>query len=416
MWGVWPEANMGKVWMTEGEQEVPLDRCCGGVTRREVLTWALLGAGALALEPVGSLAAESPASQRGARPTLPQAEGALRDLVSRHAAAADNPWAMMHGIRALGNRFSVAGGSAVEYLSSRELREKELAGQKYLYMPREVEGHENTFLKTLLEAGVELSTPITAAGRRHTVADLVESAKKLFSFDPALSPVDNSRDELAWSIIAFSITTKPGQDDWKNAEGQEMRFRDVVEAGFASAESASADFLAAKKRGVMPAWKDRISNFTCGGTHLIYSLAVAVRYGHLGKRGRERLAEQLSLLICRLKADLVLLEQYYAKVARVYPTKTQAWRPYELDSRLKFLGHAFEILSYVRLQGLYVLTPEQEQQARAAKQTLAETILEVKNLNLIAFKKTNRKLFDLLIGDACHAYHGIHMAAGVNQV
>jgi hypothetical protein len=63
-----------------------------------------------------------------------------------------------------------------------------------------------------------------------------------------------------------------------------------------------------------------------------------------------------------------------------------------------------------------LLTPEQEQQARAAKQTLAETILEVKNLNLIAFKKTNRKLFDLLIGDACHAYHGIHMAAGVNQV
>jgi hypothetical protein len=406
---------MGKVWMTEGEQEVPLDRCCGGVTRREVLTWALLGAGALALEPVGSLAAESPASRRGTGPSLAQAEGALRDLVSRHAAAADNPWAMMHGIRALGNRFSVAGGSAVEYLSSRELREKELAGQKYLYMPREVEGHENTFLKTLLEAGVELSTPITAAGRRHTVADLVESAKKLFSFDPALSPVDNSRDELAWSIIAFSITTKPGQDDWKNAEGQEIRFRDVVEAGFASAESASADFLAAKKRGVMPVWKDRISNFTCGGTHLIYSLAVAVRYGHLGKRGRERLAEQLSLLIWRLKADLVLLEQYYTKVARV-PSKTQAWRPYELDSRLKFLGHAFEILSYVRLQGLYVLTPEQEQQAKAAKQTLAETILEVKNLNLIAFKKTNRKLFDLLIGDACHAYHGIHMAAGVNQV
>jgi len=401
--------------MTEGERELPFDRCCGGVSRREILTWALLGAGALALEPVGSLAAEAPASRRGTGPSLAQAEGALRDLVSRHAASADNPWAMMHGIRALGKGFSVAGGSAVEYLSSRELREKELAGQKCLYMPREVEGHENTFLKTLLEAGVELSTPITAAGRRHTVAGLVDSAKKLFSFDPTLSPVDNSRDELAWSIIAFSITTKPGQDVWKNAEGQEIRFRDVVEAGFASAESASADFLAAKKRGVMPVWKDRISNFTCGGTHLIYSLAVAVRYGHLGKRGRERLAEQLSLLIWRLKADLVLLEQYYAKVARVYPAKTQASRPYELDSRLKFLGHAFEILSYVRLQGLYVLTPEQEQQAKAAKQTLAETILEVKNLNLIAFKKTNRKLFDLLIGDACHAYHGIHMAAGVNQ-
>jgi hypothetical protein len=407
---------MGKVWMTEGERELSLDRCCGGMSRREVLTWALLGAGALALEPVVALAAEAPASRRGTGPSRAQVEGTLRDLVSRHAMATDNPWGMMHGIRAVGNRFSVAGGSAVEYLSSRELREKELAGQKYLYMPREVEGHANTFLKTLLEAGVGLDLPITAAGRRHTVADLVESAKKLFSFDPTLSPVDNSRDELAWSIIAFSITTKPGQDVWKNAEGQEIRFRDVVEAGFTTAESASADFVAAKKRGVMPAWKDRISNFTCGGTHLIYSLAVAVRYGHLGKRGRERLADQLSLLIWRLKADLVLLDQYYEKVARAYPTKTQGWRPYQIDSRLKFLGHAFEILSYARLQGLYSLTPGQEEQVQTARQTLAETILEVKQLSLTALKKANRKLYDLIIGDACHAYHGIHMVPGVNQV
>jgi hypothetical protein len=407
---------LGKVWMTEGERELSLDRCCGGVSRREVLTWALLGAGALALEPIVALAAQAPASRRVAGPSLAQVEGALRDLVSRHATATDDPWAMMHGVRAIGKGFSAAGGSAVEYLSSHHLREQEVNGGRYLYMPGEVEGHANTFLKTLLEAGVGLGYSITAAGRPHTVADLVESAKKLFSFDSTLSPVDNSRDELAWSIIAFSITTKPGQDVWKNAEGREIRFRDVVEAGFTTAESASADFVAAKKRGVMPAWKDRISNFTCGGTHLIYSLAVAVRYGHLGKRGRERLADQLSLLIWRLKADLVLLDQYYQKVAHAYPTKTQAWQPYQIDSRLKFLGHAFEILSYARLHKLYSLTPEQEEQVQTAKQTLAETILEVKQLSLTALKKTNRKLYDLFIGDACHAYHGIRMVSGVNQV
>jgi hypothetical protein len=47
---------------------------------------------------------------------------------------------------------------------------------------------------------------------------------------------------------------------------------------------------------------------------------------------------------------------------------------------------------------------------------LAETILEVKQLSLTALKKANRKLYDLIIGDACHAYHGIHMVPGVNQV
>jgi hypothetical protein len=65
---------------------------------------------------------------------------------------------------------------------------------------------------------------------------------------------------------------------------------------------------------------------------------------------------------------------------------------------------------------LYSLTPEQEEQVQTAKQTLAETILEVKQLSLTALKKTNRKLYDLFIGDACHAYHGIRMVSGVNQV
>ncbi len=405
-----------KIRLTEGEHELRLEKCCGRVSRREILTWALLGAGALALKPIAALAAPAPASPRGVGPSFALAERSLRSLVARQAVATDDPWVVMHGIRAMGKGFNVAGGSAVEYLASSELREKEVAGQKYLHMPREVEGHENTFLKTVLEAGVGLDHPIPAAGRRHAVADLVESAKRLFTFDPTLSPFDKSRDEIAWSIIAFSMTTKPSQDRWKNTEGQEIRFRDVVDAAFTTAESASAEFLGAMKRGVMPAWKDRISNFTCGGTHLIYSLAVAVRYGHAGKRGRERLSDQLSLLIWRLKADLVLLDQYYEKVARVFPAQTTAWRPYQLDSRLKFLGHAFETLSYVRLQELYSLTAEQEQQVQTAKETLRESILEVNDLGVTEFKKTNRKLYDLLIGDACHAYHGIHMVPGVNQV
>ncbi|MCI0408444.1 MAG: hypothetical protein L0191_07755, partial [Acidobacteria bacterium] len=120
-------------------------------------------------------------------------------------------------------------------------------------------------------------------------------------------------------------------------------------------------------------------------------------------------------LLWRLRVDLLLQDQYYEMVAKTYPTKVEAWRPYQLDGRLKFVGHAFEILNYARLFKLVTLTPEEEGKVRAAERALVETILEVRTLDLAKTKSQNRRLFDLLVGDACHAYHGIQMVRGVNQ-
>jgi hypothetical protein len=400
--------------MTELEPLLKFDRCCRGVSRRELLRWGLLGAGTLALGPLRVLAAEAPAVKNGAPSTLAGVERTLRELITRYATATDDPWAMMHGIRAIGKSFRVAGGPALEYVSAHQLQEKAEGGRKYLVMPIEVEGHPNTYLKTLLEAGVGLDQPITVGGRRRTVADLLHDGKQLFSYDPG--KINGAADDLAWSIIAFAITTPPNQDKWRNAQGREIKLRDVVSYAFATAEWGSADFRKAMAEGSTPDWKDRISNFTCGGTHLIYSLGVAVRYGHLGEEGRRRYAEQLRLLIWRLRVDLQLLDEYYNTVAKAYPDQAARWRPYRLDSRLKFLGHAFEILSYNRMFRLVPLSPEQEEQIKRAGESLAETIQEVAKLDLRTIKRENRKLYDLLVGDACHAYHGIHMVLEGNQV
>jgi len=393
-----------------------MDRCCARMTRRELLRYALLGAGAWVAGPLRAVAAPPTGSSvsKGGK-GLAAAERALRAMVQRFASVKDDPWAMMHGVRALGKRFTLDEGPAVDYLCAHFLKEKEVAGARYLYMPGEAEGHPNTLLKTFLEAGVDLDHPIMAVGRRRAVGDLLASAKKLFSFDPTLDPLNNSRDELAWSIIAFSITTKPGQDVWKTAEGQEIRFRDVVVAGFSTAELASADFSSAMKRGTMPGWKDRISNFTCGGTHLIYSLAVAVRHGHLGEEGRRRLTPLLDLLIWRLKADLYLADRYYEMVAAA-PQKSDFQRHYELDTRLKFLGHSMEILNYVRLFHLFTPTAAQQAEIRKATEVLADTILEVNTLDVASLRAQKGHLYHLLVGDSCHAYHGLRMALGVNQV
>lgn len=386
------------------------------MTRRDLLRYALLGAGAWVARPLSAVAASPTGTSvtKGGK-GLAAAEQALRTLVQRNASVKDDPWALMHGVRALGRGFTLDEGPAVDYLCAHFLKEKEVAGARYLFMTPEAEGHANTLLKTFLEAGVGLDHPITAVGRRRAVGDLVASAKKLFSFDPTLDPLNNSRDELAWSIIAFSITTKPGQDVWKNAEGREIRFRDVVAAAFSTVELASADFSSAMKKGIMPGWKDRISNFTCGGTHLIYSLAVAVRYGHLGEEGRRRLPPLLDLLIWRLTADLYLADRYFDMVATAHQ-KSEFLRHYQLDTRLKFLGHSMEILSYVRLFHLVTPTAAQQAEIRKATEILAGTILEVSTLDVAGLRAPKHHLFHLLVGDSCHAYHGLRMALGVNQV
>ena len=400
--------------MREDGPPIPLDRCCLGIGRRDFLRFSLLGACAWALEPVTTLVPRAPAAQNAALPVSAGTDRVLRDLIVRHAGAPDNPWAVMHGIRAIGKSFAVNGRPAIEHLSANQLQEKAEAGRKYLVMPAAAEGHANTFLKTLLEAGIAQDGQITAAGRRRTVADLLSDAKQIFTYEPG--KINGSADELSWSIIAFAMTTPPAQDQWRNARGQAIRFREVVTYAFDTLDWASADFRKAMAARKTPTGKDRISNFTCGGTHLIYSLGVAVRHGHLGEEGRRRFAEQLRLLIWRLRVDPLLLDDYYKTVAKAYPDKAARWRPYQLDSRLKFLGHAFEVLSYNRLFRLVPLTTGQEQQVKQAGQSLAQTIRDVGKLNLQTIQRENRKLFDLLVGDACHAYHGIHMVRGENQV
>lgn len=399
--------------MLERDSPIPLHRCCLGVSRRDVLRLGFLGVGAWMMAPVTSLVDRASASSSGV-PSSQDSERVLRSIVTRYVDTTDNPWVVMHGIRAMGRRFTVGGASAIDLLAKNQLKEVGEGREKRLAMPIAVEGHADTFLKTILEAGYGLDYPITAVGRRRTVGTLLDDAKALFSYEPG--KINGTADELAWSIIAFSITTPPARDGWRNAKGQQIKLREVVRYGFDTLEWACADFRKAMREGRIPEWKDRISNFTCGGTHLIYSLGVAVRYGHLGEEGRERYAREIGLLLWRLRMDLHLLDEYYKTVAKAYPDRTEKWRPYRIDSRLKFLGHAFEILSYNRLNRLVPLTAEQEREVQWADGRLAETIEEAKGLNMAELKRTNRKFFDMLIGDACHAYHGIHMVRGVNQV
>ena len=387
---------------------------CICMTRREFLWTASILAGGLALPGTIPKAAAGTLPPAPVPKVLDGTQAILTPLITRYARLQDDPWVLMHGVRAMGPDFTVDSERAVDLLCSRFLKRQRVAGKEYLYMPVEHEGHPNACLKTLLEVGVPLSHPFTLDGRRYTVGDLVNSAKALFMFDPKTA----DRDNLAWTLIAFSLQTVPSRDTWTNAWGQQIRFTDVVRFSLDTLDETTRQFRQAKAAGVMPTEKDAIMGFTCGGTHLAYSLASCVANGHGGDEARARLRDYLDLHVWRLQADGYLMDRFYRQAAPpkdADPALQRLAAIYYHDARLKFYGHSFEIISYARRHGLLTPTPAQTRTIEQGARTLHESVKAIEGTDFFEFRKTNPRLFHHLVGDSCHAYHGIRMAPGMNQ-
>lgn len=383
--------------------------CC--LTRRQFLQTAsaLIGGAALS-RALPSIAAV----QREAVPVPSELGGSVRllnGLINEYALLQDDAWVLMHGVRAMGRDLAIKGESAVDLLCSRFLKQKSVAGKAYLYMPAEHEGHTDAFLKTILEAGVSPSHRFRLNGAQYTVGDLAHSAKGLFRFDP--KTID--RDDIAWTLIAFSLQIPPSHDTWTNAYGQQIRFADLVRFGFDTLDETTQRFRRAKERGVMPEEKDAIMAFTCGGTHLVYGLASCVGNGYRRDDFVQRLQAHLDLLVWRLQTDGHLMERFYRQSSPP-PGLEGIYDLFFRDAMMKFYGHSFEILSYVKRKRLFTPTADQAHAIERAGVTLAEAMKGLDGVNLLEFRKSNLRLFHLLVGDACHAYHGIHMVPGVNQV
>jgi hypothetical protein len=385
------------------------------MTRREFLQAASIVAGGLALSGALPKAAAGAQSQVPVPKVLEGTQAILAPLITRHARLQDDPWVLMHGVRAMGPDFTVGNERAVDFLCSHFLKTQQVAGKEYLYVPVEHEGHPNALLKTLLEAGVSPSHPFTLDGRRYTVGDMVNSAKALFVFDP--KTID--RDNLAWTLIAFSLQIVPSQDSWTNAWGQQIRLTDVVRLGLDTLDETTRQFRAAKARGVMPTEKDAIMGFTCGGTHLAYSLASCVVNGHGGEGARTRLQDYLALHIWRLQADGYLMDRFYRQAVPpkdASPALQKLAALYYNDARLKFYGHSFEILSYAKRHRLLAPAPAEARVIEQGARTLHEAVKAIEGTDLLEIRQTNLRLFHHLVGDSCHAYHGIRMTPGVNEV
>jgi hypothetical protein len=323
-------------------------------------------------------------------------------IIRRYATTPEDPWVVAHGLRGMGRGFTVSGGRrAVDYFLEDVLVTVPVNGKDFLGFPIEAEVHPNMFLKTMLEAGVPPDHGFRKDGRRRTVSELVQGAHALFR--PA--QVISDPNALPWSIVALTTTTPTMRSQWTNAWGEPVDLDVVVESALRLLEQASLPLARAMQEGRSETAKAPVHGFTCGGTHMIYSLLTAVHAGYTGKDRRERVQQQVDLLVWRLSADLDLIERFYRARAG---NPAAAW--YDLDAKLKLLGHAEECLTFAAAHDVAALSASQQRQWQTAEATLRGLLGDLEARNLAEARALNRELYRQLIGDTCHARHGLTFA------
>ncbi|HVQ78041.1 MAG TPA: hypothetical protein VMT79_21180 [Candidatus Binatia bacterium] len=336
------------------------------------------------------------------------ASGDGATLIRRYAAEIDDPWAVCHGLRGMGREFTVKGGRpAVDFLLETQLTSAPVNGRPVLAFPIQVEVHPNSFLKTMLEAGVPLDHAFTHQGTQRTLREVVDGARALFR--PKQIARQASKPQRAnavpWSIIAFARTTSPLRPRWTNAWDEPVELDPVVEDALRLLEDGSQPLMDAMRQGKAESTKAMVHDYTCGGTHLIYALLAAIHAGYTGRDRVERMQRQVDLLVWRMKADIDLIGRFYQQRAS-HPGRY--W--FELDSKLKLLGHGEECLALGTGRGVVALSPAQQAQRRTAVASIRQMLDDMEGRNVREARGFDVDLYRQLVGDACHARHGLTLA------
>jgi hypothetical protein len=321
----------------------------------------------------------------------------VRRFIERYAISPTDPWSLVHAIRGVGRGCSINGESAAGYVLRTCVRAQEVNKRRYLYIPTNIEVHSNMFLKTFLEAGVPPSELFACDGRVFQLKDLGEGAKALFRFDPRTF----DRDDLAWSLIAFAELQA---QEWENAYGERIQLKEVAAFGAQVLQEATQGLKPYATAGLPLPKKLPIHSFTCGGTHLCYSLLVAAKHGVLQAAGGDIMQDQLQMLIYRLRADPDLIDRYYREISPAPGVDL-----FRAGAKLKILGHALECLGYAQTHGLLQPSPLERKQLEQAAQEVRGLLSSVLTLDLAAIRRQHAQLVQQLLGDTCHAVRGLYL-------
>jgi hypothetical protein len=341
----------------------------------------------------------------------PNAVRATNEMLEHYARDLNNPSVLIHAVRGLGKNFKLADGSStVDYLCTRFAADKEINGQRYVYFKRDAEVHENSFLKTFLEAGVSLDQVVTVGNNKYTLRDVAASGKQLFRCDPQDlfkydanqfrydaaynpprqtapgQPAPDGRGELLhehlpWGLIAFSMLNPPDKATWTNAYSEPINLTAIVDRSLAEYESTCALGQQALTGGqIAPQqFRDAIKKYSCFGLHSVYGFLVCLKNEYCDNDLPARVRQVLDFTTHRLKGDAEATNQEYsAQAGNTPPALVEAFR---VRALVKLYGHAFESINYAKLHNLTTFTPAAQRRIEAGEQAFYDNLVRLRALD-----------------------------------
>jgi len=264
-----------------------------------------------------------------------------------------------------------------------------------------VEPHPYLLLKTFLEIGVEPTLALKAAdGSAFDVARLLADLRASVQ----VPQTDAQWHDAPWWLTALELDAAhdPGQlPRLRTAAMARLEADDAVfERPTPTPFAASAPMGAAKRN------KTLIYGHPCGGLHFVQAVLRGAADGGTSDLVA-RAGKQLRLLLVRYRAERAL----YADTLRTHPEASLLVS----GQQLKFFGHLLETLALADRLGLLRHDPALAQSVHAAQPQLVADLLSVLGqlerdhayARLDTLSAQQHQLFLDLIGDGCHALHGL---------
>lgn len=328
------------------------------------------------------------------------------------AADPSNPWALAHGMTALGASFVTTDGrlAADAIVQDFLLRPgadggvgPRFAFQKYALDGTPIEPHPNLITKTFVNAGLPLSRVFKTKQGDVKLAELVASVERGFEHRPQ-DPL--YWQQVGWTLDLLSHLHKPG-DGFVGAGGVRYDVGQLMDDALAELGAQTKDLQDGLDKHLpqVDKRKQGLYAHSCGGIHFVEAVFSWARHPSVRKAWGARLDRQIDVLFYRLESER---RQYEAALQQAPAYALQI-----LVQMVKFYGHFLEATGRLRREVGWKPTAGQQDAVARARVLLDAAVKALDDkkafASMPALKESQRQIYLDLIGDSCHAANGLEL-------
>jgi hypothetical protein len=366
-------------------------------------------------------------------PELTRTRAKLVEVVEGHARDPGNPWAIVHGMLALGPTMKLSNDAdPVDWMFEHYGEVHEVGNTELIGFPTRkdealVEPHTDLILKALTESRVAPDRKITVGGKAFPVESLYRhSLWRAWVDGRTTGYQQGGYNDTPWALQALSAWAPAGLA-WTARGGHAMSMDTFTHEVVTQLDLETQEMQAAKAAGqlVQKDTRKGLFRYTCGGQHLLQGAAYAVARGFGVEQDKAAVCEQLAVLRWRIDVELAAIDPILQS-----PEATRPLQVVLLSQRLKFLGHWLETTHKIGALSVCPLGPDDEAATRRVATELVRTVDALAALgiweNLLAVAQDpeletlrnggGRQVYLDLVGDSAHAVRGLDLATGKGTV